>query len=457
MDSHLSFGQWLKQRRKALDLTRESLADRVGCSWETIRKIEDGARKPSLQIAELLAEQLSVPVEERGAFLQFARAAAGAEYTPIFTFAGAMRAGRPGFAGPHNLPAQRTPFIGREEEVAEVCALISRRDTRLLTLTGPAGIGKTRLSLQVAERMLGQFADGVYFVELASVSDPALVAPAIAQALGLKELPNQPIAAGLRSFLHARRILLVLDNFEQVVQAGPIVADICADARNIKVLVSSREPLHVQNEREYAVPPLSLPPRGAGHDAAGMSQYEAVQLFVQQARLARPDFRLNDQNAPVVADICRQVDGIPLAIELAAARVKILSVNALLARLSQRLQVLTGGAADLPTRQQTLRSAIDWSYEGLEVEEKVLFARMGVFAGGASLHAVEHVAGPIGGMASDFLDCITSLIDKSLVKRREEADGELRFYMLETIREYALERLAESGETPDITRKHAEY
>ncbi len=456
MDDRPSFGLWLKQRRKALDLTRETLADRVGCSWETIRKIEDGARKPSPQIAELLAEHLSVPVEERETFVQFARAAAGAEFTPVFTFAGSMR-GRPVHVNPNNLPAQRTPFVGRGDEVTELCATLARRDTHILTLTGPAGIGKTRLSLQVAERMLPQFSDGVYFVELAAFNDPALVAPAIAQTLGLKELPGQAVVDSLRNFLHGRRMLLVLDNFEQVVAAGTVVADISAGAPYLKVLASSRELLHVQNEREYAVPPLSLPPRGAGPDAVRVSQYEAVQLFVQQACLARHDFRLDDENAPVVADICHQVDGIPLAIELAAARVKILSPRALLARLTERLQVLTGGAADLPTRQQTLRSAIDWSYDGLEAQEKVLFARMGVFAGGATLHAIEEVAGPIGGMKSDFLDCVTSLIDKSLVKRRDGVDDDLRFYMLETIREYALERLRESGEAEDVARNHAEY
>jgi predicted ATPase/DNA-binding CsgD family transcriptional regulator/DNA-binding XRE family transcriptional regulator len=455
MDRNPTFGTWLKQRRKALDLTRESLADRVGCSWETIRKIEDGARRPSLQMAELLAEHLAVPSEERVAFVQFARAA-GDEYTPVFTFSGPQRAARPVPTSPNNLPTERTPFVGRED-VAEVAGLLSRRETRLLTLTGPAGIGKTRLSLEVAGRMLASFPDGVFFVPLASVSDPALVAPAIAQTLGLKELPNQPITSSLLSFLRGRRMMLVLDNFEQVVAAGPIVAEISAEARHVKILVSSRECLHVQGEREYAVPPLSLPPRDARRDAEALSQYEAVQLFVQQASLARPGFRLDDDNAPVVAEICRKVDGIPLAIELAAARVKILSPAALLARLDQRLQVLTGGAHDLPTRQQTLRSAIDWSYDGLEEQEKVLFARLGVFAGGATLHAVEQVVGPIGGMQSDFLDCITSLIDKSLVKQREEVDGEIRFYMLETIREYALERLAESGEAEDISLKHAEY
>jgi predicted ATPase/DNA-binding CsgD family transcriptional regulator/DNA-binding XRE family transcriptional regulator len=458
MDKQLSFGLWLRQRRKAQDLTQQGLADRVGCSWETIRKIEDGTRRPSRQIAELLAEQLGVQTEERAAFVQFARTSGEGDVPAIqVNGSGAAAASEPAERRtPNNLPAERTPFIGRRPEVERLRGMLIDRDVRLLTLTGPPGIGKTRLSLEIACEMLDNFPDGVYFIALAPVADPELVAYTIAQTLGVKEVPGQSITDTVKGFLGERRMLLVLDNFEHVVVASPLVTDLLTVCPNLKALTTSREVLHVYSEHEYPVPPMALPPSDA-EPPDDPAQYEAVRLFVEHATAVRPDFALNENNIASVVEICRKVDGLPLAIELAAARVKILSPQALLARMDHRLHVLTGGAKDLPPRQQTLRNAIEWSFESLKDPEKALFRRLGVFAGGCTMEAAEQVCAGPGDITGDFLDRMGSLVDKSLLRQTEQHDGEWRFFMLETIREYALEKLEESGEEHDMRVRHAEF
>jgi predicted ATPase/class 3 adenylate cyclase len=353
-------------------------------------------------------------------------------------------------ARPTNLPLQATTLVGRERERDEVCEFLRRPHLRLLTLSGPGGTGKTRLALQTAAELLDEFEDGAFFVELAAVSDPALVLSTIAQTIGLKEEGADSLETALTSHLAGRALLLVLDNFEQVTAAGPGIAELLAGAPRLKVVVTSRFALRLSAEQEYPVPPLTLPDPRRLPDLASLTQYEAVRLFIERAQAVKLDFEVTSANAPAVAEICVRLDGLPLAIELAAARSKLLPPESMLRRLGQRLDLLTGGARDLPERQQTLRGAIGWSYELLEPAEQALVHRLAVFSGGCSLEAVELVC-------DGDLDVLGALVDRSLVRQRDEEHGEPRFDQLETIREYALERLAESGEAETLARRHAEY
>jgi predicted ATPase/class 3 adenylate cyclase len=356
-------------------------------------------------------------------------------------------------ARPNNLQAQLTSFIGREREEEEVRGLLAQ--ARLLTLTGPGGTGKTRLSLEVAADLLPEFADGVFFVALATVPDAALVPSAIAHALGIQEAGERPVLDLLKQHLEPKEMLLILDNFEQIVDAAPIVSDLLTSAPRITVLVTSREVLHLSGEQEYPVPPLALPDPEHLPSLEALSQYDAVALFIQRARSVNPGFEVTNQNAPAVAEICSMLDGLPLAIELAAARSKLLSPEAMLKRLENRLAVLTTSARDLPARQQTLRGAIDWSYDLLEESERAVFRRLAVFMRGSTVEATEVVVGTQE-LNLDVLDAVGSLVDKSLL-RQFEFDGEPRFQMLMTIREYALERLAASDEHGAVARRHAEF
>ena len=376
-------------------------------------------------------------------------------FPPLRTFA----------AVANNLPRQATSFVGREQQLQAIRAILRRPDTRLLTLTGPGGTGKTRLALQLAAHELDSFPDGVYFVPLASVTDPDLVPPVIAQALEVRETAGRPLVTLLQERLGQRQILLVLDNFEQVVNAAPFVADLLATPSDLKIVTTSRTILRLYGEHEYPVPPLALPDRRTSPSAAHLTQFEAVRLFVSRAQAARPDFALDDQNAPVVAEICHRLDGLPLAIELAAARIRALPPAALAQRMERRLPLLTGGARDLPARQRTLRDAIAWSYDLLEPDEQTLFRRMGVFRG-STLEAIESVCVgdvPRPGATTvalppldlDILDGVASLVEKSLLRQQEGVDGQSRFSMLETVREFALERLEDSGEADVVHRRQA--
>jgi predicted ATPase/class 3 adenylate cyclase len=357
---------------------------------------------------------------------------------------------------PHNLPLQPTPLLGREEPVAAVGALLRRPEVRLVTLTGPGGIGKTRLAVQIAAEVVEDFADGVWFVRLSRLTDPTLVVPTIAQTLGLKEQGSQPLAELLREHLRPKHLLLVLDNCEQVVGVATEVAGLLAASPGLTVLATSRIPLHLRGEKVYAVAPLPLAkPKEAVPER--LAQYAAVALFIERARDARSDFAVTTTNAPAIAAICVRLDGLPLAIELAAARVRVLPPEALLARLSAQLKLLTGGARDLETRQQTMRATIAWSEALLTPEERVLFQRLSVFGGGATLEAAEAVcAAPAGAVPLDLdvLEGLSTLVDQSLAQQREEA-GEPRFGMLQVIREYALEQLEGSGEAEALRREHA--
>jgi predicted ATPase len=361
---------------------------------------------------------------------------------------------------PTNLPVSRTGFVGREKEVAAAKELLLRQDVRLVTVTGPGGIGKTRLAVQVASGLVEYFPGGIHFVPLSPLSDPGLIASLIVQTLGLREAggqsPLEILKKNLQDSLHAP-MLLLLDNFEHLVQAAPTVAELLVMGPHLKILVTSRAALHVYGEHEFPVPPLALPDPRSVPPVEVLSQYPAVALFVQRAVAAKPDFELNRENAPAVAEICARLDGLPLAIELAAARVKVLSPSSMLTRLASRLQLLTGGARDLPQRQQTLRAAMDWSYDLLNAAEQKLFRRLSVFVGGCNLEGVEAVCHTKGDLDLDLLDGMASMVDKSLAQQVEQAKGESRFVMLETIREYALEKLKASGEEALTKRAHAAY
>jgi predicted ATPase/class 3 adenylate cyclase len=360
---------------------------------------------------------------------------------------------------PNNLPVQLTPFIGREQELTAVQQLLRHEDVHLLTLTGPGGAGKTRLGLQVAAELSDRFADGVYFVNLAPISDPALVVPAITQTLDIREVTGQPLLEHVKQELQHKHILLLLDNFEQVVTAGVQLVDILAACPQLKILVTSRAVLHVHAEHEFPVPALTLPDPGHMPDIAALSHYAAVALFLQRAQAVKPGFKITNANARAIAEICVRLDGLPLAIELAAARMKLFTPQGLLGRLDQRLSVLTGTSRDVPARQQTLRNTIAWSYNLLDATEQRLFRRISVFVGGCTLEAVEAVCANAadGGEVEQVLDRVASLIDKSLLQQTEQEGQEPRLVMLETIREYGLEVLAESGEMESTRQAHALY
>ncbi|MBX3081627.1 MAG: tetratricopeptide repeat protein [Anaerolineae bacterium] len=358
---------------------------------------------------------------------------------------------------PHNLPAQTTTLIGRDAEAAAIQQLLTSDETRLITLSGPGGVGKTRLSLEVAARVgnANVFPDGVFFIPLADITDPTLVVAKIAQTLGLREGGNQPLIMTVKSYLHDKRMLLILDNFEQLISAAPMVADLLAMCPRLKLLVSSRIVLELRGEREFVVPPLETPDSDQLPDLSQIEQNQAVQLFVERAQIANSKFSLTAENAAAIAEICQRLDGLPLAIELAAARTKLLSPQMMLGRLDNRLALLTGGARDLPVRQQTLRNSLDLSYSLLEPDEQTLFARLGVFVGGFSLEAAESLCS--ADTTLNVLDTITALTNNSFLRSEDCMDGHPRFRMLETIREYALERLRERGELASMQSDHAAY
>jgi predicted ATPase/class 3 adenylate cyclase/Tfp pilus assembly protein PilF len=357
----------------------------------------------------------------------------------------------------NNLPLQPTPLIGREKEVSEVCDLLQRNETRILTLIGSGGIGKTRLALQAAADLLEVFPDGTFFAPLATLTEAELFLPAVAETLGVREIGEQPLLESLKDYLSKRRLVLVLDNFEQILGAAPAVTELLAVAPDLKVLATSRAPLGLYGEHEFPVPPLTLPDLKSPPPLERLTQYEAVGLFVERARAVRPDFEVTNESAPAVAEICVRLDGLPLAIELAAARIKMLPPKAMLQRLSSRLKLLTGGARDLPERQRTLRATIEWSYALLDEGEQLLFARLAVFSGGRTLAAIEAICDAEGDLPMEAFEGISSLLDKSLLRQEEGPDGEPRFVMLETVHELAREKLGQNADAEEIERSHAEY
>lgn len=514
-----AFGLWLKQRRRSLGMSQQDLAQQVGCSAALIRKLESGERRTSRQIAELLAHSLNVRDEERSEFLQFARGRQVSTPTQTFSIAaahvlspltrrereilrlmaadlsndeiaerlyvrvgtvrwyvkqiygklgvhnrdealihaetGRMRstievpADLPSLS--HNLPASTTVLVGRQAEIAAIHTMLAQFRLRLLTLVGAAGIGKTRLSLEAAAACISLFSDGVFFVPLASLADPTLVPNAIAQTLGLPDAGGQSVLDVLKAYLRGKTLLLVLDNFEHLLSAAPVVAGLLSSAHKLKILATSREALRIYGEHEYPVPPLGLHPL----QSEDQSQSDSVMLFIQRAIAARPDLKLTPKNVRTIADICARLDGLPLAIELAAARIKLYPPEELHKRLNNRLNILTGGARDLPERHQTLRAALTWSYDLLDSGEQRLFARLGIFVGGWTLETMAAICAD--DLPIDVYNGLESLLHKSLVQQSSDDDGDLRFMMLETIREYALERLVEMGEETTIRQRHAAY
>ena len=357
-------------------------------------------------------------------------------------------------ARPTNLPAQLTSFVGREDQIEEVRRLLA--GSRLLTLTGPGGTGKTRLALQVAEEIIAEFVDGSFFVDLSSVTDPTLVAAAVAQALGVPEVAGRPVVEALTEHLRDKELFLIVDNFEQVVEASPVIEELLTSVPKLKVVVTSRVVLSVRGEQEYVVPPLDPPDPDRLPDLAVLQRYDAVQLFTERARAVRPGFELTEENASAVAQITARLDGLPLAIELAATRTKLLTPEQMLPRLQARLSILTSGARTPPQRQRTLRDAIGWSHDLLDAADRRLFARLSAFTGGWTLEAAEAVCDP-DELGLDALDGVTSLVDKSLVRRADSSDADPRFSMLETIREFAREQLDAGDDLEPVLWRHADY
>jgi predicted ATPase/DNA-binding XRE family transcriptional regulator len=429
-----TFGALLKQYRQANGLTQEALAERAGLSTRAISDLERGInRTPRQETLERLSQALRLPPRKRALLTASAH--------PSVDTAGA---GESEAHPPHNLPVWLTPLIGRETDVTRVTALLARPEVRLLTLIGPSGVGKTRLGLQVAEDVLDRFDDGVWFVGLAAVRDPALVAATITQTLGLRETSGQAPRDLLKTALRAQQSLLLLDNFEQVAEAAPIVAELLSACPRLKVLVTSRAALRIRGEYELSIEPLE--------------QAAALTLFLQRAQAVQPDLDLAPETMQAAAAICQRLDRLPLSIELAAARVKVLPPPALLKRLNSRLPLLTGGPLDVPERQRTMRDAVAWSYELLRPEEQRVFRRLALFAEGCTLEAAEAICAEVDeAIDGVILEALTALVDQSLLRVETAEAGMPRFTMLEVIREYASERLRERGEAETLGRRHAEY
>ena len=435
----------MRRHRTAAALSQEALAERAGLSVRAISDLERGVHpSPRLETVRLVADAIGLGEADRDDLQRSAPSGHGPD-TPRGS-AIASSVPTPGFP---------TRLIGRETEVKATAQLLAQDDVRLVTLTGPGGVGKTRLALAVATDAASRYPDGVCFVDLSPLTDPALVTPTVAATAGVPEVAGEAIGMTLSRALRDRRLLLVLDNVEHLLGAASDIAALMSTCPDLGILTTSRVPLHVPGEWEVAVAPLPVPDPDQLLPLADLAAHAAVALFVERARAARADFRLTTDNAPAVVAICQRLDGLPLAIELAAALVKVLPPQALLKRLDRRLPLLTGGARTLPARQQTMRDAIAWSHDLLNAEEQLHFRRLAVFAGGCTLEAAEAVVNPEG--THDVFTGMAALVDKSLVRQVEGADEEPRFRMLETIWEFAQDRLIESGEVSVTRDRHAGY
>jgi len=476
MDQTTTFGQWVKQRRKALGLTQGELGQLVFCSAVMIKKIEANQRRPSVQIARLLVRYLKIPRKHQATFISLARPDLSPEQideiviTYEHTPSGAViqRITNTSTGSAQRLPVPITPLIGRTEEVAAICSLLLDPEVRLVTLTGAGGMGKTRLSLQVASEINKHFIDGCWFISLAALEEQELFIPTVARGLGIKESRHQSFEEALLGYLAERDMLVVLDNFEQITTAAKQVAEILSLAPRLKILVTSRMVLHLSGEHEFVVPPLRFVDPRSAPSSQDLTDSPAVRLFVQKARAVNTNFALTPENSATVAKICARLDGLPLAIELAASRSKFLNPASLLARLEGTapydgpLAVLSGGAQDLPARQQTMRRAIDWSYNLLSKSEQDLFLSLAVFVGGCTLDAAAAVCGDTATAPPHsqnlIADKLASLVTQNMLRQAQTQDGTPRYAMLESLREYALERLAtREKEWTLLRRRHARY
>lgn len=477
MPAEISFGRWLQRRRKALDLTQEALAQRVACAAETLRKIEADVRRPSRQIAERLAEALEIPEADRAAFIKAARAelavdrlahptqdlsqialipptTSSSEAVPfLFTQITSPASNKP----ITNLPAPLTTFIGRETEQSDVIELITKH--RLVTLTGSGGVGKTRLAIKVASEMLKQFPDGVWFLDLAPLSDPDLMLSTLARLLGLREVRELSVTDLVTDYLRSRTVLVLFDNCEHLIDASArFVHSLLISCPHLAVLATSREALRVSGEIHYHLPSLVIPTLHTDVTMYEISKIDSVMLFNARAEAASPGFVINEHNARVIAQICQRLDGIPLAIELAAAHANVLTVEQILKRLDNRFNLLTRGSRTVLPRQQTLLATIEWSYGLLTDPERSLVRRLAVFVGGFTIEAAEAICGRQGLMLADILKILERLVDKSLVNVEQViSTGDTRYRLLETIREYLLVRLQESSETSILRDAHLKY
>ncbi len=457
----LAFGPWLKRRRKALGLTQPQLAQAVNCAVVSLKKIEAGDLQPSQHLAEILAAALGVPAADSAAFIRFARTALSAAPAPFHLPPDTLHLPPPApRATPSNLPAPLTSLVGRERDSAAGVRLMRRADVRLLTLVGPPGAGKTRLGIHIAYALASEFVGGVYFVELASATTPEAWGATVAETLGLAETPDQSLFKDIVNFLRERNALLVLDNFEQVLSAALLVKELLMACPRVKVMATSREALHIYGEHLFPVGTLELPDVRHLPPVERLALYPAIDLFVQRARAAWPTFELTSENAPAVARLCAYLDGLPLALEMAAARVQWQTVDVLLAQLSQRLAQLAGDLRDLSPRQQTLRGAIEWSYALLSNEERRLFCGLAVFVGGCAPAAASAALGVPGAEGETLTPVLESLVNKSLVHYSPAYRSPTRaprLWMLETIREYALEKLELDWAASPIRASHAAY
>jgi predicted ATPase/transcriptional regulator with XRE-family HTH domain len=445
----------MKKRRKSLDLTQAELAKRVGCATISIQLMEAGKRRPSRQMAELLARQLAIPNKEYEEFIKFARAKLDEHTSGLTEHVGHRVLWNLFSQKLTNLPAQTTPLIGRDQDVMSARKRLLDENIRLLTFIGPPGVGKTRLAVQIALGLADEFEDGVHFVPLALINDPNLVPAIIAQTLGVNQVGEQSFTHRLKEYVRDKHILLLLDNFEQVVTSAPFIAELLSACPWLSLLVTSRVPLSIRGEHLFPVMPLTLPEEEAADvNPSDLLDYSAIELFVERAQAVKPDLELDSENSRTIAAICARLDGLPLAIELVSARTGFLPLHALLDQIGEGHFLHTNGLRDVTNRHHTLYHAINWSYNLLIQEQQLLLARLSVFIGGWTLEAVERIMEDRP--AFPTLECLMSLVENNVVTQHEQ-HGMARFSMLETIHEFASEKLLEIGEEQDTRQRHAEY